>query len=120
MPVLFPPLTGDGIRGSLTLAPGDHVEADASPAMDKLYPVSGVIHRMAGHGGGFVETQGGEDIEEPINLIPSGAFHLRLPSGEYRLKVQSAVEGGQQLKAARDISVGEAPLEGISMTLEPA
>jgi hypothetical protein len=119
-PVSFPPLTGDGVRGSLTLAPGDHVEANASPAMDKLYPVSGVIHRMAGHGGGFVETQDGEVIEEPINLNPSGAFHLRLPSGEYRLKVQSAVEGGQQLKAARDISVGEAPLEGISMTLEPA
>ncbi len=120
MPVSFPPLTGDGIRGSLTLAPGDHVEANASPAMEKLYPVSGIIHRMAGIGGGFVETQDGEILEEPIHLNPSGAFHLRLPSGSYRLKVQSAVEGGQQLKAARDISVGEAPLEGISMTLEPA
>ena len=50
LPVSFPPLTGDGIRGSLTLAPGDHVEANASPAMEKLYPVSGIIHRMAGHG----------------------------------------------------------------------
>jgi Carboxypeptidase regulatory-like domain len=120
LPVSFPPLTGDGIRGSLTLAPGDHVEANASPAMEKLYPVSGIIHRMAGHGGGFVETQDGEILEEPINLNPSGAFHLRLPSGSYRLKVQSTVEGGKQLKASRDISVGEAPLEGISMTLEPA
>jgi hypothetical protein len=120
LPVSFPPLTGDGIRGSLTLAPGDHVEANASPAMEKLYPVSGIIHRMAGQGGGLVETQDGEIIDEPININPSGAFRLRLPGGSYRLKVQSTVEGGQQLKATRDISVGAAPLEGISMTLEPA
>jgi hypothetical protein len=120
MPVSFPPLTGDGIRGSLTLAPGDHVEANASPAMEKLYPVSGMIHRMAGQGGGFVETQDGEIIDEPITINPSGAFRLRLPSGSYRLKVQSASEPDRQLKATRDISVGEAPLEGISMTLEPA
>jgi hypothetical protein len=120
MPVSFPPLTGDGIRGSLTLAPGDHVEANASPAMEKLYPVSGMIHRMAGQGGGFVETQDGEIIDEPITINPSGAFRLRLPSGSYRLKVQSASEPDRQLKATRDISVGEAPVEGISMTLEPA
>jgi Carboxypeptidase regulatory-like domain len=120
MPVTFPPLTGDGIRGSVTLAPGDHVEANASPVMEKLYPVSGMIHRMAGQGGGFVETQDGEIIDEPVIINPGGAFHLRLPSGSYRLKVQSAVERDQQLKATRDISVGEAPLEGISMTLEPA
>jgi Carboxypeptidase regulatory-like domain len=119
MPVSFPPLTGDGIRGSLTLAPGDHVEANASPAMEKLYPVSGIIHRMAGQGGGFVETQDGEIIDEPVIINPGGAFHLRLSSGSYRLKVQSASEPDRQLKATRDISVGEAPLEGISMTLEP-
>jgi Carboxypeptidase regulatory-like domain len=119
MPVTFPPLTGDGIRGSLTLAPGDHVEANASPAMEKLYPVSGMIHRMAGQGGGFVETQDGEIIDEPITINPSGAFHLRLPSGSYRLKVHSFLEPGQQLMGTREISVGHAPLEGISMTLEP-
>ncbi|MDT7810666.1 MAG: hypothetical protein QOJ42_582, partial [Acidobacteriaceae bacterium] len=42
MPVTFPPLTGDGIRGALTLRPGEQVEANASPAMEKLYPVTGV------------------------------------------------------------------------------
>ena len=51
VPVTFPPPTGDGIRGSLTLAPGDHVEANASAAMEKLYPVSGVINGMAPRSG---------------------------------------------------------------------
>jgi hypothetical protein len=118
IPVTFPPLTGDGIRGSLTLAPGDHVEANASPATEKLYPVSGVIHRMAGLGTGFVETQDGEVIDEPVNINRTGAFRLRLPSGSYRLKVNSFVESGQHLIGTREISVGEAALEGISMTLE--
>jgi hypothetical protein len=78
-----------------------------------------MIHRMAGQGGGFVETQDGEIIDEPITINPSGAFHLRLPSGSYRLKVHSFLEPGQQLMGTREISVGQAPLEGISMTLEP-
>jgi len=53
MPVAFPPLTGDGIRGALTLRPGEQVEANASPAMEKLYPVAGVINGMVGQGAGF-------------------------------------------------------------------
>jgi hypothetical protein len=119
MPVTFPPPTGDGIRGAFTLAPGDQVEANASPAMEKLYPVSGMVNRMAGLGGGFVETQDGEIIDQPVNIKPSGAFRLTLPSGSYRLKVHTFVEPGQQLRGTSEISVGAAPLEGISITLEP-
>jgi len=119
LPVTFPPLTEDGIRGALTLAPGDHVEANASPSVEKLYPVSGRINRMAGQGGGFVETQDGEIIDQPVNISANGAFHLTLPSGSYRLKVHSFVEPGQQLIGAREISVAEAPLEGVSITLAP-
>ena len=87
--------------------------------MEKLYPVFGIVHRMAGLGGGFVETQDGEIIDDPINLNPSGAFHVRLPSGSYRLKVQSTVEGGQQLKATTFLAP-RLSRSGISMTLEPA
>jgi hypothetical protein len=118
-PVTFPPPAEDGLRGALTLAPGDHVEANASPATEKLYSVSGTIKRMAGQGGGFVETQDGEIVDESITINASGAFHVRLPSGSYRLKVNSFVEPGQQLLGTREISVSEAPLEGISITLEP-
>jgi hypothetical protein len=119
MPVTFPAPTEDGIRGALTLAPGDHIEANASPATQKLYPVSGVINRMAGQAGGYVETQAGEVIDQPVRINPGGAFRLFLPSGSYRLKVRSLVEPGQQLTATREISIADAPLEGISITLEP-
>jgi 5-hydroxyisourate hydrolase-like protein (transthyretin family) len=119
-PVTFPPPAGDGIRGSLTLAPGDHVEANASAAMEKLNPVSGVINGMAPRSGGLsVATEDGEMIDAPVNLGPGGAFRLKLPSGTYRLIAHSAVEREQQLAATREIAVGEAPLEGISITLAP-
>ena len=120
MPVAFPPLTGDGIRGALTLAPGDHIEANASPATEKLYPVSGTIKGMAGQGAVFViETKDGELIDQPVIIDPGGAFHLRLPSGSYRFKVHSAAEREQPLAATREISIAEAPLEGISINLQP-
>jgi Carboxypeptidase regulatory-like domain len=119
MPVTFPAPAEDGIRSALTLAPGDHIEANASPATQKLYPVSGVINRMTGQAGGYVETQAGEVIDQPLHINPGGAFRLLLPSGSYRLKVRSLMEPGQQLTATREISIAEGPLGGISITLEP-
>ena len=97
-PVTFPPMTEDGVRGTLTLAPGDHIEANASTATEKLYPVSGVVHRMAGQGGGFVATQDGEVIDQPVHISTGGVFHLMLPSGSYRLQVHSLVEPGRRLR----------------------
>jgi hypothetical protein len=120
MPVTFPPLTGDGIRGSLTLTPGEHVEANASPPMQKLYPITGIINGTAGQGANFtVETRDGEPIDSLVNIDPGGAFRLRLPTGSYRLKVRSAVGGEQQLVGTRQVSVSEAPLKGVSVTLGP-
>jgi hypothetical protein len=120
LPVIFPPLTGDGIRGALMLTPGEHVEANASPAMEKLYPVTGMIKGMSGQGAGFgVETKDGEPVDSPVNMYPGGAFRLRLPTGFYRLRVHPAVEHEQQLEGTREISVSEAPLQGVSVTLEP-
>ena len=118
MPVTFRAPAEDGTRGALTLAPGDQVEANASPVTQKLYPVSGVINRMSGLAGGYVETQDGEVIDQPVHINPGGAFHLMLPSGSYRLKVHSLMEPGRQLMGTREITVGHAPLEGISITLE--
>jgi len=120
MPVAFPPLPGDGIRGALTMAPGDHVEANASPATGKLYPVSGTINGMAGQGAVFlIETKDGELIDQPAIINPGGAFHLRLPSGSYRLQVHTAAEREQSLAGTREVSVAEAPLQGISISLQP-
>jgi hypothetical protein len=118
MPVTFPPLAGDEIRGSLTLTPGEQVEANASPPMEKLYPITGMINGVAGQGANFtVETKDGEPVDSPANIYPGGTFRLRLPTGAYRLKVRCAVEQDQQLVGTREVSVSEAPLKGISVTL---
>jgi hypothetical protein len=121
LPVTFPPLTGDGIRGALTLMPGDHVEANASPAMEKLYPVTGVINGNAGQGANLiaVRAKDGEPVDSPANYYPGGEFRLRLPTGSYRLSVHSAVEHEQQLVGTREISVSAAPLQGMTVTLAP-
>jgi hypothetical protein len=88
--------------------------------MEKLYPVSGVINGMALRSGGVsVATEDGEQIDAPVIVNPGGSFRLRLPSGSYRLIAHSAVEHEQQLVGTREITVGEAPLEGISITLAP-
>jgi Carboxypeptidase regulatory-like domain len=120
VPVTFPSQAGDGIRGSLTLAPGDHVETNASVAVEKLYPVSGVIHGMTVQGARVIATErDGELIDPPVNINPDGAFRLRLPSGSYRLVGHSFADRGQQLAGTREITVGEAPLQGLSITLTP-
>jgi hypothetical protein len=120
MPVTFPPRSGDEIHGAIALKPGDQIEANASPAVEKLYPVSGTINGMAGQGAAFgVETKDGEPIDSPVRIYPGGGFRLRLPSGSYRFKVRSAVEREKPLLGTRDVSVGEAPLAAISITLEP-
>jgi hypothetical protein len=120
MPVTFPPVTGDEIRASLTLMPGDQVEANASPATEKLYPVTVTINGTAGQGAGFtVKTKDGEPVDSPVNHDPGGGFRLRLPTGSYRLSVHSAMEREQWLVGTREISVSEAPLQGISLTLAP-
>ncbi len=121
IPVTFPPLTADGIRGALTLTPGEQVEANASPAMEKLYPVTGMINGAASQGASFaVQTNDGEPIDVPANTFPDGAFRFRLPTGSYRLKVRSTVERGRQIVGTREVSVGDAPLQGISVTLGPS
>jgi hypothetical protein len=120
MPVTFPPPTGEGIRGALTLAPGDHVEANASPATEKLYLVSGMINGMTGQGAVFtIENKDGEPIDQPVTMNPDGTFHLRLPNGSYHLKVVSDLGSEHRLAGRREIAVAGAPLEGISISIQP-
>ena len=120
VPVTFPSPAGDGIRGSLTLSPGDRVETNASVAMEKLYPVSGVIKGIAGQGGGFLASgRDGEPLDQRGNVGPGDAFRVSLPRGSNRLEAHSYGERGPRLAGTREITVGEAPLEGISITLAP-
>jgi len=118
VPIAYPQLEGEGSSGALTLEPGDHVEAQLNPPVEKLYPVTGVI---PGQRSGFqVETRDGEPLNNPIRFNrEAGTFRMMLPSGSYRLTAHSGAEGAQWV-GTQDFSVGHAPLKGVTVTLEPA
>jgi hypothetical protein len=120
LPATYPLVDGDAGNGSITLAAGDHVEANLIPAAEKPYPVTGVVNGPANRGLSIeVETPDGEPINAGTRLYQgTNAFRLMLPSGSYHLKVQSFVEP-QPLFGTRELSVGHAPLEGVSVSLEP-
>jgi hypothetical protein len=119
MPAKYPPTDGDAGNGAITVVAGEHAEANLIPAAEKAYPVSGVINGPVNRGIGIeAETADGEPINAGTRIYPNGAFHLMLPSGSYRVKVQSYVQP-EPLFGNRELTVGHAPLEGISFSLGP-
>ncbi len=118
VPVLYPPQGPEGADTGLTLHAGDHVEANLNPAAEKLYPVSGVVNGASGRGVSFlVETREGLPVNPALHFFQdSGVFRLRLASGSYRLKVQSQTQTAR-FAGMREIAVGPAGLEGVSITL---
>jgi Carboxypeptidase regulatory-like domain len=120
VPLVFPPLAGDGFSGALTLAPGDHIEENLNLQVEKLYPVTGLVHGRIGQGVSFeVETKDGETISPPARVHQeTGAFRLMLPSGSYRIRLRSFAER-EQLVGTSEITVGHAPLQGVSIALDP-
>jgi hypothetical protein len=120
VPSVYPPLQGDGSSGGLTLKPGDHIEAQLDPPVEKVYAVTGIVSGPRARGSGFqVETPDGEMVNPPTRFNrESGTFHMMLPSGSYRLRLHSVVEGAQFI-GIQEISVSHAPLEGVTVNLNP-
>jgi len=119
LPVAYPPLGGDGVNGALTVAPGDHIEANILPKVGKLYRVTGQVNGRFAIGVGFeFETMDGESVSPSIRFYPTGAFRMMLPSGSYRFKAHSNV-GREQFLGTGEITVGEAPLDGVAINLGP-
>jgi hypothetical protein len=119
MPANYPPADGDAGNGSITVIAGEHAEANLIPAAEKAYPVTGVIQGPINHGFSIdAETADGEPINLGTRIFPNGAFRLTLPSGSYRIKVQSYVQP-EPLFGNRDLTVGHAPLESVAFSLEP-
>jgi hypothetical protein len=119
LPVAYPPLGGDGVNGALTLAPGDRIEANIIPTVGKLYPVAGQVNGRFAMGVGFeFETKDGESVAAPVHFYPTGAFRMMLPSGSYHFKARATVER-EQFLGTGEITVAQAPLEGVSINLGP-
>jgi hypothetical protein len=120
VPMVYPVPDGNDLEAAVTLRAGNHVEANLSPGTDKLHPVSGVISGSFPRGVGFsVETRDGLPLNPGLRFSPeSGVFRMLLPSGTYRVHLQGQVEN-RQFAGAREISVGAAGLEGVSIGLAP-
>ena len=118
-PVVYPPLSGNE-ESALNLSPGDHVEANLNPPSQTLYPVTGHIEGPAAQGARFeAERSTGGTINPVVRFNRfTGDFRLMLPSGSYHLKLHAFIQREQGF-ATREISVGEAPLKNLSITLAP-
>ena len=123
-PTLYPPAGSEEAGEAITLAAGGHVEANVNLVAEKLYPVSGVIHGLVTQGAGLsVATLEGLAMNVgPQLFADTGIFRFRVPRGAYRLKVQQWGENpsvSPQSGGTREIAVGAAGLEGVSITLAP-
>jgi hypothetical protein len=118
-PAVYPPSSG-AQESALTVAAGDHVEADLNPPSQRLYAVSGHIESPGALGVNFEAEQSGGGMFHPVVRFNrfTDDFRLMLPSGSYRLKVHAFVQR-EQLFATREISIGEAPLKNVSIALAP-
>lgn len=119
VPVVYPPLSANE-ESALNLSPGDHVEANLNPPTQSLYPVTGHLEGAAAQGARFEAERSTGGIIDPVvrfNRL-TGDFRLLLPSGSYRLKLHAFLQR-EQFFATREISVGEAPLKNLSITLAP-
>jgi hypothetical protein len=118
-PVIFPPLSGDD-EAALTLAWGDHIEANLAPPTQRLYAATGHVEGAPAQAVNFEAQSSSGGMISPVvrfNRV-SGDFHLLLPSGSYHLKVHSYA-GREPLFGTHDISINEAPLRGIMISLAP-
>jgi hypothetical protein len=118
-PVVYPPLSGNE-ESALNLSPGDHVEANLNPPSQSLYQVTGHIEGPAAQGTRFEAERSTGGVISPVVRFnrATGDFRLLLPSGSYRLKLHAFVQR-EQFFATREISIGEAPLKNLSITLAP-
>ena len=121
LPVIYPAAAGDRAGDALTLAPGNHVVANLNLSAEKIYPVTGVVSGPVNRGVSFeVQTAEGNAVSAGSRIFPeTGSFRLMLPSGLYRLTLRSFMQP-QQLMGTREITVGHAALQGVSISLAPA
>ncbi len=90
VPARYPPPGGSetSADSAMTLHPGDHSQADLSPEVERLYPVTGTISGSGeGRGASFrVETVAGEEIAPMVRFYPrTNEFRLMLPAGTFQV-----------------------------------
>lgn len=130
------PAVGINGAGALQVHAGDHLEADMSTRLERLYPISGVVNGLPANSAlSFsARTAGGVEVNSALQQdTRTGKFRVILPSGSFELRAQASVlpelihpgERGPrnraplQLMARQSVTVADAPVIGVRMTLEP-
>src|ERR1700758_5424934 len=130
------PVVGTNGVGALQVHAGDHLEADMSTRLERLYPVTGVVNGLPENTGPnfTVRTAGGLELNPALEQnAQTGAFRMLLPSGAFEVRVQAylppeLIHVGEhrsnshaplQLMAQQSVTVSEGPVSGVRMTLEP-
>lgn len=113
-----------------------------STHLERLYPVSGVVNGLPENDwpSFSVRTAGGQEISSALRQgSQTGEFRFLLPSGSFELRAQAFVRpplvsassepnsngprligvNGLQLLARQPITVAQAPVSGVKLTLEP-
>ncbi len=113
--------TATGSGAAIAVQPGDHREANLTPGMEKLYPVTGTVSGYGeSRGVSFrIETAEGEEIS-PVSHFAArtGEFRLMLPGGAYQVIATAYLSRGPE-QARREITVAQAPVGGITFAMEP-
>jgi hypothetical protein len=130
------PAVGTNGAGALRVHAGDHLEADMSTRLERLYPVAGVVNGLPENTGPSftVRTAGGLELNPALEQnAQTGGFRILVPSGSFELRVQAYVppelihvgehrsnsRAPLQLMAQQSLTVAEGPVSGVRMTLEP-
>jgi hypothetical protein len=119
LPSTYPPLSGDRAASAIMLKPGDRTEASVNVSSETVYPVRIRVNGTSNLQVNFeATTNDGDSLFPPTRFDPtSGTFQLKLPSGTYHLTARSL--GREQLIGTKEITVGQGPLEGLSIALAP-
>jgi hypothetical protein len=133
------PALGVNGAGALQVHPGDHLEAEISTRLERLYPISVQVSGLPGNSwpNFTVRTAGGVEVNPSLQQNPqTGQFRMLLPSGSFDLRAQAYVQpeliqtGGQgtmgftrnraplQFIARQAVTVAEGPVR-VRMSFEP-
>jgi hypothetical protein len=121
VPARFPAKAETQDAGAMALSAGDHREVNLSPAVEKLYPVSGVV---SGYGESKTvvfraETPDDEEITSSSRFSArTGEFHMMLPGGNCLLSATAFLQP-QVLQGKLELTVPLGQQKMVSIALEP-
>jgi hypothetical protein len=123
VPTRYPPPGGSTSSGDsgIVLRAGDHGQADLTPAVERLYPVTASIDGpRQGRGASFrVETPSGDEITPMLRFYPRmNEYRLMLPTGSYTVTATAYSREGT-MEARREVTVARGPVGGVSFAMEP-